>query len=133
MDLTAYSPYMLSLLRIMVGLLFLCHGTMKLLNYPHSDLRPAVFSMFWIAGIFELICGALVTVGLFTQPAAFVASGVSAFAYFIGHARKDFYPMFNGGEAAVLFCFVFLYLTFAGPGPISLDGVIGMFTSSAPQ
>lgn len=133
MDLSAYTPFMLSLLRLMVGLLFLCHGTMKILNRPPSDERPAVMSLYWIAGLFELVCGALVTVGLFTQPAAFVASGVSAFAYFIGHARRDFFPMFNGGEAAVLFCFVMLYFVFAGPGPISLDALIGMFTGATPR
>lgn len=133
MDLSHFTPYLLSILRILVGLLFLCHGTVKILNYPRWEDRPAVLSIYWIAGLFELVLGVLLTLGLFTQPAAFVASGVSAFAYFIGHASKSFYPMFNGGEAAVLFCFVFLYLVFAGPGPISLDTLIGLFVSSTPR
>ncbi len=133
MDLSAYTPYMLSLLRIMVGLLLLCHGTMKILGFPETDHRPRLFSIFWIAGLIELVAGALLTVGLFTQPAAFLACGFSAFAYFVGHARKDFYPVLNGGEAAVLFCFIFLYFTFAGPGPISLDALIGLFMNKAPQ
>lgn len=133
MDLSAYTPYMLSLLRIMVGALLLCHGTMKILGFPESEHRPTLFSIYWVAGLIELVAGGLITIGLFTQPATFIASGLCAFAYFVGHARKDFYPVLNGGEASVLFCFIFLYFTFAGPGPISLDALIGLFGSSTPQ
>ncbi|AGT07688.1 DoxX family protein [Paracoccus aminophilus] len=133
MDLTFFTPYMLSLLRIMVGLLFLSHGTAKVLGFPKWDERPAVLSIYWVAGLFELVLGTFLTIGLFSRQAAFVASGVAAFAYFIGHARKSFYPFLNGGEAAVLFCFVFLYLVFSGPGPISVDALIGLFSSSTTQ
>lgn len=134
MDFSVFTPYMLSLLRLMVGLLLLSHGTMKILGFPESEHRPKLFSIYWVAGLIELVAGGLITIGLFTQPAAFVASGFAAFAYFIGHARKDFYPVLNGGEASVLFCFILLYLTFAGPGPISLDALIGLFFgSSTPQ
>jgi putative oxidoreductase len=119
--LSANAPRMLSVVRIMAGLIFLAHGTQKLLGFPASDMNPPVFSIFWFAGLIELVAGTLITIGLFTRPAAFLASGTMAFAYFIAHAPQNFFPSLNGGDAAILYCFFFLYLVFAGPGSWSLD------------
>ena len=101
-----YAPSVLSVTRLMAGLIFLAHGTQKVLGFPASEGGPAMFSLPWIAGMFELVCGALIAVGWQTRPAAFVASGVMAFAYFIAHAPRDFYPVNNGGDAAILYCFL---------------------------
>ena len=79
------------------------------------------FSLSWVAGILEIICGLAILVGIQTRPAAFLASGLMAFAYWIAHAPRDLFPTNNGGDAAILFCFIFLYLVFAGPGPWSVD------------
>jgi putative oxidoreductase len=123
---TAWSPRLLSLLRIMAGLLVLQFGTAKLLGFP---MVPAfshvpVFSLEGASGIIELSCGALVVVGLFAQPAAFILSGEMAFAYFLQHFPRGFFPLLNGGTLAVMFCFVFLYLAASGPGPLSLDAKV---------
>jgi putative oxidoreductase len=121
-SLGSHAPRMLSVLRIMAGLLFLAHGTQKFFGFPPSPRPPPeLFSMLGAAGAIELICGTLIAIGLFTRPAAFLASGMCAFAYFIGHYPRGFFPTANGGDAAVLYCFLFLYLVFAGPGPWSLD------------
>jgi len=117
-----YSPHMLAVLRIMTALLFLAHGTQKLLGFPASPSpSPALFSLFGLAGTLEIVGGLLLVVGLFTRPVAFILSGEMAFAYFLSHFPKSFFPAQNGGDAAVLFCFVFLYLVFAGAGAWSLD------------
>jgi putative oxidoreductase len=121
--LTAWAPRVLSILRLVSGLIFMEHGTQKLLNFPAAESAPAIFSLSWIAGVIELICGALIALGLFTRPAAFLASGLMAFAYWIAHAPRDFFPVSNGGDAAILYCFIFLYLVFAGPGLWSIDAV----------
>ena len=120
------APHLLSLLRLMAGLLLLEFGTMKILHFPYSDYFANVqpWTLIWVAGVLELVGGALVTVGLFTRCAAFVLSGEMAFAYFIAHAPKGFFPALNEGLAAVLFCFVFLYVSAAGGGPWSLDRMI---------
>ena len=123
--LSAYSPYILSIVRIVAGLIFLAHGTAKLLGFPASDMNPAVGSLPWIAGCIELVGGALIALGLLTRPAAFIASGMCAFAYFLAHAPNSFFPVLNGGDAAILYCFLFLYLVFAGPGPLSIDASRG--------
>ena len=121
-----WQPTVLSLLRFMSGLLLMQHGTAKLLGFPalpmFADLQ--IGSMVGIAGIIELVGGALLVVGLFTRAAAFIASGMTAVAYFMVHAPKSFMPILNGGELAVLYCFVFFYLVFAGGGPISLDAML---------
>ena len=116
-----YQPWLLSLLRAVAGLVLFSYGTQKILGFPASDMVPPAGSLSWIAGLLELTLGFLVTIGLWTRLAAFVLSGLMAFAYFIAHAPQGFYPAQNGGVAAILFSFVFLYLAAAGAGPVSLD------------
>lgn len=121
----AWAPAQLSVLRIMLGLLFLQHGTGKILKFPAGVVPPTfnLNSMPGYAGVIELVCGILLVLGLFTRPAAFVASGMTAVAYFMAHAPQGFYPILNKGELAVLYCFVFLYLAVAGAGPWSIDAL----------
>ena len=119
--LTRYTPQALAVLRIVTALLFIAHGTMTLFNFPASGMSPPIGSIFWFAGVIEVVGGVLILLGLFTRPVAFVLAGEMAVAYFIAHAPQGFFPVMNGGEAAVLFCFVFLYLVFSGPGAWSLD------------
>ena len=122
--LTAWAPQMLSVLRIMTALLFLEHGTMKLLGFPDSGRPgPDLFSLMGLAGTLEIVGGLLLVLGLFTRPVAFILSGQMAVAYFMAHAPQGFHPIQNGGESAILFCFVFLYLAIAGAGSWSLDAV----------
>ena len=121
--LSRYSPQLLGILRIVVGLLFLAHGIVKLFGFP-PDAPPGqqeIMTLLGAAGIIELVTGVLITLGLFTRPAAFLASGEMAVAYWMVHAPRGFYPVVNQGEAAILFCFVFLYLVAAGAGAFSLD------------
>lgn len=121
----AWEPRLLSILRIIVGLLYMQHGLFKIFGFPPgpNPAKPYVLMTLvpGLAGLLELIGGALVTAGLFTRIAAFILSGQMAFAYFMAHAPRGFFPYSNGGELAVLYCFVFLYLAFAGPGPWSVD------------
>jgi putative oxidoreductase len=131
--LSARAPLLLSVLRIMSGLLFLAHGTQKFLGFPGGERASSGWAFAnagAYAGVIELLTGILIALGLFTRPAAFLASGTMAFAYFMGHASQGFWPINNGGDAAILYCFVFLYFVFAGPGPISLDAKRG---STAPR
>ncbi len=116
-----YSGYLFSALRIMTGLLFLEHGTSKLLGFPYADMSQMPATMLWITGLLELIGGALIAVGLLTRLTAFILAGFMAVAYFMAHASQNFFPMINHGEAAILFCFVFLYFAVAGAGPYSVD------------
>lgn len=122
---TAWAPRLLSILRIMSGLLLLQHGTGKILKFP-AGVVPANFnlaSMPGYAGVIELVCGVLLVIGLFSRPAAVIASGMTAVAYFMVHAPQGFYPILNKGELAALYCFVFLYIAAAGAGPWSLDAM----------
>ncbi|KAB1075655.1 DoxX family protein [Methylobacterium planeticum] len=120
--LTGYAPYALALLRIVSGLVFLAHGSQKLFGLPpRTNPAPELASLLGVGGVLELVGGSLIVLGLFTRPVAFLLCGEMAFAYFLFHAPKNVYPTLNGGDAAILFCFVFLYLTFAGAGPLSLD------------
>ena len=119
--LTSFAPYVLALLRVIAALLFMSHGTMKLLGFPASDFQPPLFSLFGLAGVLEIVGGLLLVIGLFTRPVAFILSGMMAVAYFMAHAQQAFVPAQNGGEPAVLFCFIFLYLVFAGPGALAVD------------
>ena len=120
----AWAPRMLSVLRIITGLLFIEHGTMKLFNFPPSDMFAGgieLVSLTGLAAILELVGGALIVLGLFTRPVAFILSGEMAVAYFMAHAPSSFFPTINGGESAILFCFIFPYLACAGAGPWSVD------------
>ena len=119
-----WQPQLLAVLRIVAALLFIEHATIKLFGFPPGG-QPglqAAGSLLWIAGVIELVAGLLMLVGRFTRLAAFVAAGEMAVAYWMVHAKMGFYPAVNMGEAAVLFCFVFLYLAAAGPGAWSIDG-----------
>jgi putative oxidoreductase len=121
---TTWSPRMLSVLRIVVALLFMQHGSQKLFNVPPGPpgLFPVpLFSLLSVAGILELIGGLFILLGLFTRPVAFLLSGEMAVAYFMNHAPKGFWPVLNGGELAALYCFTFLYFAVAGGGQWSLD------------
>jgi putative oxidoreductase len=119
-----YAPHVLSIVRIVVALLFFEHGLSKLFGFPQPSPSPALFSLSWFAAAIELVGGALLAVGLFSRTSAFVMSGEMAFAYFISHAPRDFFPINNRGDAAILYCFIFFYIAFAGGGPWSLDAIL---------
>lgn len=125
--LSAWSPQVLSILRIMAALLLMQHGTQKLLNFPPSEdyQFPEIFSLMFLAGVLELFGGALLALGLFTRPVAFILSGFTAVAYFMAHAPRGFFPIENDGELAALYSFVFFYFIFAGGGAWSLDAAWG--------
>jgi putative oxidoreductase len=117
-------------LRVMTGLLFMQHGLQKLFGLLVDPSRPwngppPMFTQFWFAGVLETFGGALIVLGLFTRPVAFLLAGEMAVAYFQAHAPRSFFPVLNGGENVVLFCFVFLYLFATGAGPYSVDGALG--------
>jgi putative oxidoreductase len=126
-----FAPELLALLRVVAGVLFLAHAVIKLFGFP-AGAPPgpqALLSLLGIAGLIEIVVGTLIVLGLFTRPAAFIASGEMAVGYWTMHAPHSFYPAVNGGDAAILFCFVFLYLVAAGPGAFSLDWRIAKLTS----
>ena len=129
-SLARYQPQALGLLRLVSGYLFIMHGTTKLFHVPYIEMFANVptGSLFWFAGVIELVVGALLILGLFTRVAAFIGSGEMAFAYFIGHVSSNsstaLLPILNGGELAVTWCFVFLYLAIAGGGAFALDNVL---------
>jgi putative oxidoreductase len=112
-----YLPETLSILRIVIGLMFLEHGTAKLFGFPQSPMAmPAMGTLIWFQGVIEVAGGALFALGLFTRPVAFILAGDMAVAYFMAHASKGFFPLLNGGDAAILYCFIFLIYFVAGPG-----------------
>lgn len=123
----SWAPRLRSILRIVTGLMFMLHGAQKLLGFPDpgAKLQPHAPLLFKAAGFIELIGGALITLGLLTSIAAIIAAGEMAVAYFKQHAPGGIWPTLNGGELAALYCFVFLYLAFAGPGPWSIDAMMG--------
>lgn len=121
---TTWAPRVLAVLRIVTAVLFMEHGAQKLLGFPPSEWpMPDVFTLLWFAGFLELVGGFFVLIGLFTRPVSFVLSGQMAFAYFLAHAPKSFFPALNGGDAAILFCFIFLYFAVVGGGAFSVEGV----------
>lgn len=143
-SLASWSPKVLSLLRFVTGLLFLEHGLQKVLHFPPPPPPPPVAAGVAAAaktaavaagpslakilgpasGPIELVGGILLVIGLFSRAAAFICAGEMAFAYFLAHAPRSFYPILNGGDGAILYCFIFFYLVFSGPGPISLDAMM---------
>jgi len=121
-SLEKWAPYVLSILRIIAALLFMEHGLEKLVGFPAA--RPIMSPLLWTEGVIELVGSALLLVGAYARPVAFILCGDMAAAYFIAHFPRSFYPAVNGGDAAILFCFVFLYIVFAGSGPWSLDDAL---------
>jgi putative oxidoreductase len=117
------SPYVLSIVRIVVALLFFEHGTSKMFGFPSPNM-PDLFTLSWWSGAIEFVAGGLLALGLATRAMAFIASGEMAFAYFLGHAPHDFFPILNRGDGSILYCFIFLYIAFAGAGPWSVDAVL---------
>ena len=123
---TTWTPRLLSVLRIVAGLQFLEHGTQKFFSFPmRTGPAPELASLFGVQGCLEIVGGLLIILGLFTRPVAFVLAGNMAVAYFMAHAPRSFFPALNGGDAAILFCFVFLYLAAAGGGVWSIDAKRG--------
>lgn len=127
MFLSRFAPQLLSVLRIITALLFFAHGSAKLLGFPQVDMfaNLQLFSLFGLAGILEIVGGILLVIGLFSRLTAFILSGQMAVAYFMVHAPQNFHPLLNSGEGAILFCFIFLYIAAAGPGPWSVDASRG--------
>ncbi len=121
MSAAEWQPRVLSILRIVAGLMFLEHGLGKLTGFPSATIHPAPFQLLWFAGVIELVGGALLAMGLFTRCVAFVMSGEMAIGYFMAHFPKSFFPLVNGGDAAVLYCFIFFYIFVAGGGSWSVD------------
>lgn len=123
-NLELWVPRALAVLRVVAALLFMEHGTQKLLGFPPSaNPGPALFSLLGLQGVLELVGGILLALGLFTRPVAFILCGDMAVAYFMSHAPRNVFPILNGGDAAILYCFVFLFLSVAGGGPWSLDAL----------
>ena len=123
---TAYQPQLLSVLRIVAGLLFLCHGTAKVLGFPAVEgVPPPGMSLAGLSGPLELVLGIFLVLGLFTRPAAFLAAGFCAVGCWAVHGGGGLFPILNGGETIALYCFVWLYFVAAGPGPWSVDAMMG--------
>ena len=117
--LSSYQPAALAVLRIVTAILFIEHGTQKLFGFPPAPY--AITTLFFVAGVIELVGGVLILLGLFTRPVAFLLSGEKAIAYFTVHMPINFFPANNEGDGAILFCFIFLFLVFSGPGHWALD------------
>ena len=118
-----FAPYLQSVLRIAAAAIFIPHGMQKLLGAFGGQTAP-MLSQMWVAGVLELFGGGLMLLGLFTRPVAFILSGEMAVAYYLAHFPRGTWPILNGGELAVLFCFIWLYFAAAGPGPWSVDAII---------
>lgn len=123
-NVSRFSPQLLAALRIVAGVLFLAHGLVKVAGFPEGAQpgQQAILSLFGIGGLIEIVTGTLLVLGLFSRPAAFIASGQMAVAYWLFHAPASPFPVINGGDAAILFSFVFLYIVAAGPGAFAIDG-----------
>jgi len=122
-SLARFQPQMLALLRIVTALIFIAHGTQKLFGFPAPPASglPAMFTLFWFGAILEAFGGLLILIGLWTRPVAFILAGEMAVAYWMFHAPRSIYPLLNGGDASILYCFIFLYLMVAGAGAWSVD------------
>jgi putative oxidoreductase len=129
--LVSLAPQLLSILRIVTAATFFTHGTMKIFAWPAPFPYPMGL-MLYTAGVLEVVGGLLLMAGLFSRSTGFLMSGLMAFAYFIGHGSTSFFPVLNGGEAALMFCFVFLYISAAGPGPWSVDALFSNHEVSEP-
>jgi putative oxidoreductase len=129
-NIARFAPHTLALLRIVAAALFLTHGLVKLVGFPAGAPPGAqqLVTLLGLAAVVETVTGTLMVLGLFTRSAALIASGEMAIAYWLFHAPRSLYPVVNGGDAAILFCFVFLYLAVAGPGVLSLDGLRDRFS-----
>ncbi len=121
-SLEKWAPYVLSLVRVVAALAFMEHGVQKLIGFPAP--APPMTALLWVQAVIELLGGIALLLGAYTRPIAFLLSGNMAVAYFMAHFPRSFFPSVNGGDAAILFCFVFLYLAFAGGGPWSFDGAV---------
>lgn len=130
-----WTPRMLSILRIVAAFMFMQHGAQKLFGFlgPANATAPELFSQMWVAGVLEFFGGALVLVGWFTRPVAFLLSGLMAVAYFQAHAPRGFWPLQNRGELAALYCFTNLYMVFAGAGAWSIDALLKRRKSAASE
>ena len=132
-----WTARILSVLRIVVGFIFITHGTAKLFGFPagpNPSALPEFLTQRWFAGVLETFGGSLIMLGLLTRPVAFLLSGQMAVAYFQAHFPRSFWPTLNGGVSAALYCFIFFYIFFAGPGPWSIDALISRATrSEAPE
>jgi len=131
-----WAPQLLSVLRIVVAFMFMQVGTAKLFAFPAAIMPGGGTAPFgslpWFAGVLEVFVGVLILLGLFTRPAAFILSGEMAVAYFLGHFPQGFWPVLNQGQPAVFYCFFFLYLSAAGPGPWSLDALLARRRGTVP-
>lgn len=124
--LSARAPHILSLMRVVTGLMFIQHGAQKIFGFPAPARGPfELMTQMGVGGVLELVGGALIVLGLFTRPVAFILSGMCAVAYFQFHAPNSLYPLANGGETVALYCWIFLYIFFAGPGAWALDNMSG--------
>jgi putative oxidoreductase len=132
-SLNRWMPHALSLLRIIAALIFFEHGAQKLLGFPPSPQAGPLPTLLVVQGCIELVGGILLIIGLFTRAVAFVLSGDMAVAYFMVHVPKSPFPTLSGGDAAILFCFVFFYLVFAGGGPVSVDALRGNVSTTPRQ
>ena len=133
----SWAPELLSILRIVVAFMFIQVGSAKWFAFPAAVMpgggTAPVASLAWVAAVLEVVGGGLLLFGLFTRPVAFILSGEMAFAYFLGHAPQGFWPVLNQGQPAVFYCFFFLYLSAAGPGPWSLDAALARGRADRPQ
>lgn len=131
----SWAPQLLSILRVVVAFMFIQVGSAKWFAFPAAVMpgggTAPVGSLVWVAAVLEVVGGALLLLGLFTRPVAFVLSGEMAFAYFLGHAPQGFWPVLNQGQPAIFYCFFFLYVSAAGPGSWSLDAMIGRRSNAA--
>lgn len=130
--LSAHVPHVLGIVRIVSALIFTAHGTQKIFGFPEGKMGGVeLFSIFGAAGVLEVVGGLLLLLGLFTRPVAFILSGMMAVAYWFFHAPSNFFPVNNGGDAAILYCFLFLLFVFTGPGKFSLGSLLGRNTDVA--